>query len=42
VLALGLVAVGGLMPAGSFALALSGAGLLGSLGIYLYVGRRAA
>ncbi|HEX5135417.1 MAG TPA: hypothetical protein VFY93_00465 [Planctomycetota bacterium] len=42
VLALGLVAVGGLMPAGSFALALSGAGLLGSLGIYFYLGRRGA
>ncbi len=42
VLALSLVAVGGLMAPGSFALALSGAGLLGSLGIYLYLGRRGA
>jgi hypothetical protein len=42
VLALGLVAVGGVMAPGSFALALSGAGLLGSLGIWFYLGRRGA
>jgi hypothetical protein len=42
VLALSLVAVGGLMAPGSFALALSGAGLLGALGIYFYLGRRSS
>jgi hypothetical protein len=42
VLALGLVAVTGAVAAGSFALALSGAGLLGALGIHFYLGRRAA
>lgn len=42
VLALGLVATGGIMAPGSFALALSGAGLLGALGIYFYLGRRGA
>jgi hypothetical protein len=42
VLALGLAAMGGAVTPGSFALALSGAGLLGSLGIYFYLGRRGA
>jgi hypothetical protein len=42
VLALGLAVTGGAMAPASFALALSGAGLLGSLGIYFYLGRRSA
>jgi len=41
VLALCLAAIGGAAAPASFALALSGAGLLGSLGIYFYLGRRA-
>lgn len=40
VLALGLAAATGVVAPGSFALALSGAGLLGALGIYYYLGRR--
>jgi len=42
VLALCLAVIGGVAPPASFALALSGAGLLGSLGIYFYLGRRGA
>jgi hypothetical protein len=42
VLALALAAIGGALAPSSFALALSGAGLLGSLGIYFYLGRRGA
>jgi hypothetical protein len=42
VLSLGLTATKGIVAPGSFALALSGAGLLGSLGIYFYLGRRGA
>ena len=41
VLALSLTAINGIVAPGSFALALSGAGLLGALGIYFYLGRRA-
>ncbi len=40
VLTLGLTVTSGAAAPGSFALALSGAGLLGALGIYFYLGRR--
>jgi len=42
VLTLGLAVTSGAAAPGSFALALSGAGLLGALGIYFYLGRRGA
>jgi hypothetical protein len=42
VLSLCLAAITGAAAPGSFALAVSGAGLLGALGIYFYLGRRGA